>query len=388
MSFADRILLVTKEADTATAVASALELNGRFASDAVCTDLKQLVTLLERRSSMGVLVDIDPHPQRVLAELDRIIQRFSEARFIVLSHTQDNHLLMEAMQIGARHFVAIKDVPSTLRSVLDRLLQDLAGTRDGHGEVITVLSAAGGCGATTVAINLANEIQLERSEPALLIDLDYSYGAIGTYLGLEGQFGIGDVLATLERIDAQLINTSALAYSEGLHALISPASTNRPAPAPLDCEALRLAVSACREVYRYTVVDAPRVSSTVAAELADVSFLTLVVFQLNVKDIRTARQLIVALTERGIPRERILPVSNRYRKRRSPISPHEARTALDSVRVERLANDYKGAIKCVNLGQPLAKAAPRSALRRDLRALALSLPSLLTSSAERGGMVQ
>ena len=39
-------------------------------------------------------------------------------------------------------------------------------------------------------------------------------------------------------------------------------------------------------------------------------------------------------------------------------------------RVERLQNDYKAASAALNFGQPLAEAAPRSYLRRDIVRLA------------------
>ena len=52
------------------------------------------------------------------------------------------------------------------------------------------------------------------------------------------------------------------------------------------------------------------------------------------------------------------------------ITLEETRKALRDITVETARNDYRSAILSLNYGQPLAKAAPRSLLRRDIQRLA------------------
>jgi pilus assembly protein CpaE len=370
MSTKQPILLVTNDPETAPAVNAALESNGHFVADGVCADLRELVACLERAPTTGALVDIDDQPVDMLGELDPIITRFVETRFIVLSKDYDNELVLEAMQIGARHFLLKRSIASELSGALRRLIPTGSVKGERRGSVITVLGASGGCGATTVAINLANELHAVSSEPTLVIDLDHCYGAVRTYLGLDGQYGIADVLADAKRIDAQLVKSSALAYSDGLEALISPASTKISEPKPIQATNLGPALDACKRAYRFTVVDAPRVPSSVAVSLAHASYLTLIVFQLNVTDIRIVRDLLTVLSERGVSPERIMPLVNRYRRRHSMISLSEAETAVGSSALAVVRNDFRSVSRGINFGQPLAQAAPRSRTRRDLNQLA------------------
>ena len=59
-------------------------------------------------------------------------------------------------------------------------------------------------------MNLANERHILSSEPVLIADLDYAYGAVAAYLELEGKYGIADVLAYDGTIDAdEIANASA-----------------------------------------------------------------------------------------------------------------------------------------------------------------------------------
>jgi Flp pilus assembly CpaE family ATPase len=80
--------------------------------------------------------------------------------------------------------------------------------------------------------------------------------------------------------------------------------------------------------------------------------------------------MLGALTDLRVPRDRILFVVNRFRKRGTVISYDEARKALDGMPIHRLGNDFEGALRAINLGQPLSQAAPRSDLRKDLKELA------------------
>jgi len=381
MASKSSVLLVTKESETKSSVLSALQTSGRLEPAGVCPSLHELVAELDQDAAHAALIDIDPQPDTMLKDLERISMRFASTRFVVLSSELRNELVLEAMQAGARHFVLKHSISSDLEGVLRRLLPNVESFV-GHGSVISVFSVSGGCGGTTLAINLANEMQLATSAPALVVDMDVSYGSVASYLGLKGEFGIADVLASPDRIDAEFVHTTAVSHSEKLFALVSPASINLTSPTPLAHSHLSEALKACKDAYGHTVVDAPRVSMEVAATLAGASKVVVVVFQLTVKDLRMARATCAALEESGVPREKIVALANRFRKRGEMISLEEARNALPEITVETASNDYRSAILGLNYGQPLAQAAPRSLLRRDIQRLSAKFAnSSLTRSS-------
>jgi Flp pilus assembly CpaE family ATPase len=363
------LLLVTEEPDTVLAVSEALGTNGDFARRRVCRNLQQLTERLESSRTAAVLVDIDRQPKRTLSDLEPIIAHFSEARFVVLSRERADALMIEAMQVGARHYLVKPSIREDLAEVLHRLVPNGAHRRRVVGPMITVLSASGGCGATTIAANLAKELHLLSGETSLLIDFDCYYGGVATCLGLEGQYGLGDVLCHPTAIDADLIQTSTVPGGKGMRVLLSPASTNFRTCGPLAGERLPEAIDAVADTGACTVMDAPRLGSAVESILARASRVTLLVFQLCVKDIRTAKVMRLALLDSGVEASRVVMVANRFRKRHSMVSVDDAARVLGD-RIERLQNDYKAASLALNFGQPLADAAPRSGLRKDIARLA------------------
>lgn len=387
MAVESNLLLVSSSKETGVAVSSALESNDRFSLGEVCRNLTDLVPHLESTALPVVLLDIDPEPTRVLTALGPISERFSSTRFIVLSDSLESELMLAAMQAGARHFMLKRDLGSELGGILKRLITNGAVVPPTGSFVVTILSVSGGCGATTVAVNLANELHLLASKPALVVDLDCDYGGAGTYLGLAGEYGIADVLDRNGELDPQLICSTAQEYSHGLRMLINPMTVNPRKPVSLDYTRLQSAIGVCRRSYEFTVIDAPRVPMDTAAQLAGASDVTLLVLQMTVKDLAMARNMLQTLRDRGVSDDSLTIVVNRYHRRHAMLTLEDARKTLGDVPLTCLSNDYNNAIKGLNFGQPLAEAASRSTLRRELRELATKYRKQCqeTSTALSGG---
>jgi pilus assembly protein CpaE len=370
MSSKSGVLLFTGEARTERAVLSAIDGTEPLEPVSICHGLEDLTVRLEERPSPLAIVDIDPRPADLLKELERLVSRFRETRFVVLSTELRNDLVLEAMQAGARHFLLKESIGDSLVGVLQRLSSPNGGSGDSRGNLVTLLSASGGAGSTTLAVNLANELQIATGEDVLLVDLDTAYGAVANYLDLRGPYSVADLLSGAQRPDAALIRSTALRYSERMHVLLSPASIRFGEPAALDFAGLDDLVKSCRLGYSSTVFDAPRIPADAAASLARASKLTLLVFQLTVKDLRFAKALWAGLMERGVQKERVLGVVNRFRRRRQMVTLGEVEKALPDMPVMTVANDFRAAIQGLNYGQPLSNVARRSALRRAVQELA------------------
>lgn len=377
------IPLLTVEDDTARDVALATE-SGELGMEVFCLrSLGELAGHLEKDSAPAAVVDIDPEPVRMLSELSGLISQCPGTRFVLLSSVLQNDLILEAMHIGARHFMLKENVRTNLPAVLRRLVLDENDGAFGAGMLVSVLSASGGCGSTTVAVNLANELQLATSEKVLLVDMDSSYGAIGTYFGIGGGYGLADVLKQGGSADPQLVKSASTVYTDDLHVLLSPVSVDFHAPAALEMTSLPTAMEGCRQAYNFTVVDAPHVQPDVAGTLAAISQITLIVLQMTVKDIQYTKDLRSALIRGGVMPSRILLVLNRYRKRNPMVSLKECMHALGEENLELVRNDFRNALRGVNFGKPLSEAAPMSALRKDLRALAHKLAAKVAPAAHK-----
>lgn len=365
------VFLVADDAQTTEAVTAALKTSRRLVAAGTYRSLSDLAMAMHQSPAQAAVVDLGNSPEQMLAELGPITNRFAGTRFVVLADDTRSDLMLQAMEAGARHFLSRKQVATQLINTIHRLIAD-SQSSSGQGMAVTILSAGGGCGATTIAANLAHELRLASSDPSLLVDMDLAYGAAATYLGMAGGYGLSDVLSYDGTIDSHLVAATAVTDPRGLNLLLSPAAIHAGgAEAWPSFERLGDFVEACKRAYRYTVFDAPRLPASVNAGLARVSQLTVIVCQLRVTDLRTARGMIESLTAGGCQCPKV--VISRYRKGHSMISLSEALKCLSQDKVTTLSNDYAGATQSLNYGQLLADSRPKSALRREIRELALEM---------------
>ena len=364
-------MLVTAEEATKDTVKSVLDNSGHVKLAGVCRDVSEMRSYLLKEKVQAIVVDIDPDPPRILRELGTVLAAYPETYFAVVCSHFTKEMVLLAMQAGARHFLEKKTLASEMAKELQLLVHE--GKKKGEGLrslMISVFSAGGGCGATTVTVNLANELRLLSSRPVLAIDLDGFYGTMSTYLGIKSQYGIADVLARKDQIDEHLIKSSAFAYMNDFHVLVSPVGIDAPQARSLQFENLARVLEACRQAYAYTVVDAPRLPESTATYLASQSDVILVVFQLTVKDVHFARGIVSSLIKAGIASDRILPLANRVKKRGPLVRLEDSKKAVGLTSCHAIRNDWRKAMKSVNRGHLLSQVAARSSLRSDYRKLA------------------
>ncbi len=272
------------------------------------------------------------------------------------------------MQIGARQLLCKDAVNRQLTHVLARLFPARGDDLRVGGSMVTVLSCSGGCGASSIAINMAAELEQAGDGPTLLVDLDLACGGIALALGLHGQYGIADVLARGNAADSQIVRSSAVSAGP-LNVLLSPASIQFTASPTLCWQNLSSVLVACKLAYPHTIVDAPRLPVPVAATLAAASNATIILMQLCVKDVQIARELRQGLIDHGIAPERLVTVVNRYNRRNTLVTIEQAQRVLQSNHFELIGNDFDAVSRAINYGKPLADAAPRSSVRKDVRRL-------------------
>ncbi len=368
------VLLLTQEEGTVAAVRAVMESGTITGRAAACDSMMELRSQLSRKSAGAecriAVVDIDHDPEHVLFELGKVIATYPQARFVVVSKEFNEKLVLHAMQAGARHFLRKNAIVAELGKVLERLLAQEPEGSTRFGSIISVFSCSGGCGATTVAVNLANELRLAESKRVLVVDLDQHYGAVASYLGVKGRYGIGNILDRQGPIDKHLIESTAVAYREGFDVLLSPASTESEAASAPSYKNLPAALEACRESYDYIVIDAPRIPRQMMIDLASVSRVGMVVFQLTVRDVAYASSVIAFLADQGIPRERLVSLANRVRKRGPLLRLEDGRRAIGAGAMCPVRSDWAKAMKSLNRGQLLSDVAGRSGLRKDYRRLA------------------
>jgi pilus assembly protein CpaE len=235
----------------------------------------------------------------------------------------------------------------------------------------TVMGSVGGCGATTIAVELATTLA-RRAGPkqrVALVDLHLVDGASSAYLGATPNMQLAEASASPDRIDTALLDVFATRVDERLDLLASPRDAKAFTKVS-QTAVCRLLETVC-QVYDWIVIDLPRHHQPWTLDVLAGSDEVLVVSELTVPALLAARAL-ASEVETELPqaaRPRI--ILNRLASRVFGPAPSlsEAEKALQRKADGGVTSDWEAAAASVNLGGSISHHRPRSKIVRDIGVL-------------------
>src|SRR5271156_6666545 len=258
-----------------------------------------------------VVVDISAEtPQRAIKAIELIQANTLQLAIFANGSMQQPATIVASMRAGAGEYLDHSAGSEALLEALTRYSSTRTRVRGGAGKapIFTFLSAKGGAGATTAAVNTAMALQLAHGDVVLVDFAPIGHAAL--HLNLRPQFGVLDALQNLHRMDVSLLDGLMTPSKDGLHLLAGP---QQPYPSePTPGEMARL-FDLLVNHYRFVVVDASSRLDPTTRLLSDLSNAVLVVAQTDVVSLWSAGR-IHAFLEEGSGRDRLRVVLNRYKK--------------------------------------------------------------------------
>jgi pilus assembly protein CpaE len=266
--------------------------------------------LQESRAEV-VVVDIPAQDaQRAIRTIELIRATTQQIAIFANGEMTNPANIVASMRAGAGEYVDNAGGSDALLEALTRFSSTRTRNPGGGGKarVFTFLSAKGGAGCTTAAVNTAVALQQSHGDVVLV---DFSpIGHAALHLNLRPQFSVLDALQNLHRMDSSLLDGLMTPTKEGLHLL---AGSQQPYPTePTPGELARL-FDLLVNHYRFVVVDASSRLDPTTRLLSDLSNAVLLVAQTDVVSLWSAGR-IHAFLEEGTGRDRLRIVLNRYKK--------------------------------------------------------------------------
>src|SRR5579863_9975115 len=258
-----------------------------------------------------VIVDIPAQDsQRAIRTIELIRATTLQIAIFANGEMSQPANIVASMRAGAGEYVDHSAGSEALLEALTRYNSSRTRSLGGAGKarVFTFLSAKGGAGCTTAAVNTALALQQSHGDVVLLDFAPIGHAAL--HLNLRPQFGILDALQNLHRMDVSLLDGLMTPTKEGLHLLAGPAQPYPTEPTPGELARL---FDLLVNHYRFVVVDASSRLDPTTRLLSDLSNAVLVVAQTDVVSLWSAGR-IHAFLEEGTGRDRLRVVLNRYKK--------------------------------------------------------------------------
>jgi len=239
---------------------------------------------------------------------------------ILVRRRVDTSVLTDALRAGVFEVVEERDLAGLTSSVrrardLARQLRETVGSQASsdapstRGKLVTVFSAKGGCGKTTLATNLAAALADRGRREVCLVDLDLAFGDVAIALQLFPAHTIADAVPLADNLDAAALMSLLTPHSPGLVALVAPIEpgTAESIPATLVATILDL----LKQQFDFVVVDTPPAFDDHVLAAFDQSDMVALLATLDIPALKNLKLTLETLDLLNYPRERWRLVLNR-----------------------------------------------------------------------------
>ena len=281
-----------------------------------------------------VLMDINMPGVDGITASERISQEVPFCQIIMMSVQGESDYLRRSMLAGAREFLikpfSSDELVSSIRRVYQlgasrrQAMPSMAHTMAGAaskveakpqaaGKIVTIFSAKGGVGCSTIAVNLAIALQQNAASKVAVVDTSLQFGDVGVLLNLYASRTIADLASLIDELDDDLINDIFLSHSSGVKALLAP-----PRPDVADTVTPNLVTDVLerlRTMFDIILVDTGSVLDDVVLNVLDISDKIMVVTTPEIPAIKNAKLFFEVTEALEYDRERIMFVLNKVDKR-------------------------------------------------------------------------
>ncbi|MGB8112922.1 MAG: cellulose synthase operon protein YhjQ/BcsQ [Candidatus Sulfotelmatobacter sp.] len=334
---------------------------------------------IQDRRAEVVIVDISgENPQRAIKTIELIQANTIQLAIFANGSMQQPTTIVAAMRAGAGEYLDQNAGSEALLEALSRFSSNRTRARGGAGKarIFTFLSAKGGAGATTAAVNTALALQQAHGSVVLV---DFApVGHAQLHLNLRPSFGVPDALQNLHRLDASLLDGLMTPAKDGLHLLAGPQQPYQSIPTPAELARL---FDVLVNHYHYVVVDVSSRLDPTTRLLSDLSNAVLMVAQTDVVSLWSAGR-IHAFLEEGAGRNRLRMVLNRYKKIPG-LSDEDIEQSTRCKVLWKLPNAFHAISPAIDNGAPVVLQETQE-ISRSFRALADALAE--ASSTQEDGL--
>lgn len=346
-----------------------------------------------------VLMDINMPGVDGITASERITQQVPFCQVIMMSVQGEADYLRRSMLAGAREFLikpfSSDELVGSIRRVYQlgasrrqaMPVQQVSGggvatpekTGQQKGKVVSVFSAKGGVGCSTIAVNVAIALQQNAASKVALVDASLQFGDVGVLLNLYASRTMADLASHADELDNELLSDIFIPHSSGVKALLAPP---RPEVADTVNPALVLDVlERLRSMFDIIIVDTSSSLDDLVLSVLDISDKIIVVTTPEIPAIKNAKLFFEVAEALEYDRSRVMFVLNKA-DRRINIRAEDIETNIKYKIEGQLPLDERVVTTAVNQGVPYVLGDKNSLLTQATLNLANHLARALSPAAE------
>jgi len=363
------VKIVASDTKLASRLTRALGEAGGFHVEMAGKRLSELATDPDRAAMASLQVlQIDPDSSGDLEALERI-RRASPTPppTIVLADSLTDATARRLLKLQVTDWLTTGCTDGEFVSACEQAVRFPAQVAAEHARCTTFVSALGGAGATTLSLAAAS-VFARRNRTGLaqccVADLNFQAGALADYLDLTPNLQLGDVAASPDRLDRQLLEVMLTRHASELAILAAPPSLNE--NAAIGPELIGRLLDLASQQFKHVIIDLPRHSLPLCENVVRGTDTLFIVTELTVAGLRQARRLADMLEHSGQIDTKGAIIVNKVRWLGGGVSKRHAREVLGD-RLAGFVSDCANLVQgAQNRGQLLSQIKRRNRIESDL----------------------
>ena len=239
------------------------------------------------------------------------------------------------------------------------------------GELVTVLRASGGCGATTLLTHLGEAVARRSggSKKVCVVDLDIQGGDVASFLGVEPQVTVEALLEAGSRLDQELVRSAISETSHGFDIIAAPEDIAKIDTVNVDH--LLATLRMVRSIYDIVLVDLPAAWTDWSLSVVNSADRIILLTDTSISGLRQAKRRLRLLRGIDLAKSRIEVVINRLERRMfRGVGTAEVADALDCQVVAGLASEPNALRAAQDQGLLISESHGKTRFGTDVDAIA------------------
>ncbi len=368
-----RILLVDDIAETRENVRKLLQFESGIAVVGEASNGEEALQQARRLQPDCILMDVNMPGMDGIQATELINQELPHCAIIIISVQSDPEYLRKAMVAGARDYLAkpfgSDELVNTVYQVWDvelrrRLQSGVSSPLTKLGKVITVFSAKGGVGKTTLSTNLAVSLA-KQGKDAIVMDLDMQFGDVPIMLNVKPIRTIIDWYSD----GCPSIEGYLLQHSSGIRVLAPPEIPEE--GEMITAETISQAIGELKLIADYIIIDTPQFFHETTLQSLELADEILLIATPDLPNLKNVRRCLDVLDKLRLG-DKVKIVVNRIAKDLG-LSLDQFIHYLHHPSWRHLPNDIRPVVEAANQGNPVVVLHPRARISQGISNMAHDL---------------
>lgn len=310
----------------------------------------QVSDLLTSQAPNLCFLEVSDQQDRALSVIPEFLRIDPKLPIVVVLSNNDPELVLKCLRQGASDFLMQPFTNDQVEAALQKIARLQPNRSKNPGKVYCLMPAKGGCGASTIANNLAYHLKRHNSDKkVLLADLDPLAGTLSFLLKIKSNYSFVDVLQRGAEIDGDLWK-AVVSNRHGVDVLLSPEVMTEGVSDLADASPI---IEFARNSYDLVLLDAGSIYGPWNLSQARLADEILLITTNELTSLQAVQRALSYLDSNDVGRWKVRLVVNRY-DRHVGLSKDVIGTALHTDIYHILPTDYEAIQKSLMEGKALA----------------------------------